>query len=411
MKPVLDDWEKNSARKNITVTFVGRDGVFHDDLHCIKRYSLSDDVVMDHRFVDATTFDEKTGKPKISFEKISDVVPLSKPRRSREFAATRAQRLAKLHAELDDEPVLAPGIHLIYGGLRRHDENPDQPIEQCCAFSAFAAACLRHANIPYETILGDIHRKPAWFEKRWFAALPESKSATYPAVVRVLEDGTSEFIGDSANVVDAVCKWYPEATATLASAEGALADGTAADGMMSSWFGVASTAPTCIEDHRDAEKRQAHTVAKEKWCDCLRPIEDVLAKHPYLSGRDAPGRVDFKHYSFLRLAHNQVFEAWLETAFAKEIDESFPRVTDWRARMAGYMNGAVSEAEDVTCALMNLHLTSHYFTKLAPLMPKRYKALIDSFAGGDEEEGDDAEDDEEEASDSPPAGGTIQFCL
>ena len=48
-----------------------------------------------------------------------------------------------------------------------------------------------------------MHRKPAWFEKRWFAALPESKSATYPAVVRVLEDGTSEFVGDSAAVVDA----------------------------------------------------------------------------------------------------------------------------------------------------------------------------------------------------------------
>ena len=115
-------------------------------------------------------------------------------------------------------------------------------------------------------------------------------------------------------------------------------------------------------------------------------------------------------HRFLRLAHDQVFEAWLETAFAKEIDETFPRVTDWRARMAGYMNGAVSPAEDVTCALMNLHLTSHYFTKLAPLMPKRYQALIDSFAGGDEEEGDD-DDEEEEASDSPPAGGTIQFCL
>ena len=78
--------------------------------------------------------------------------------------------------------------------------------------------------------------------------------------------------------------------------------------------------------------------------------------------------------------------------------------------MAGYMNGAVSDAEDVTCALMNLHLTSHYFTKLAPLMPKRYQALIDSFAGGEEEDGDD-DDDDEEASDSPPAGGTIQFCL
>ena len=117
-------------------------------------------------------------------------------------------------------------------------------------------------------------------------------------------------------------------------------------------------------------------------------------------------------HRFLRLAHDQVFEAWLETDFAKEIDETFPRVTDWRARMAGHMRGAVSPAEDVTCALMNLHLTSHYFTKLAPLMPKRYQALIDSFAGGDEEDGDDDDDDDEQASDSQnPAGGTIQFCL
>ena len=344
-------------------------------------------------------------------------VPLL-PRRYQELVdaygkhVPREKRLEQLHTELDAEPVAmtSPGVYLIYGGLRRHDSNPDQPIEQCCAFSAFAAACLRHANIPYETILGDIHRKPAWFEKRWFAALPESKSATYPAVVRVLEDGTSEFIGDSANVVDAACKWFPDAAAKLASADGALADGTAADGMMSSWFGVASTAPTCIEDHRDADKRKAHAEAQDKWLDCLRPLEDVLAKHAYLSGRDEPGRVDFKHYSFLRLAHDQVFEAWLETAFAKEIDETFPRVTDWRARMATHMRGAVSDAEDVTCALMNLHLTSHYFTKLAPLMPKRYQALIDSFAGGDEEDGDD--DDDEEASDSQnPAGGTIQFCL
>ena len=99
------------------------------------------------------------------------------------------------------------------------------------------------------------------------------------------------------------------------------------------------------------------------------------------------------HYSFLRLAHDQVFEAWLETAFAKEIDETFPRVTDWRARMVTHMRGAVSDAEDVTCALMNLHLTSHCFTKLAPLMPKRYRALVRLFAGGEEEDGDDDDDD------------------
>ena len=74
------------------------------------------------------------------------------------------------------------------------------------------------------------------------------------------------------------------------------------------------------------------------------------------------------------------------------------------------MNGAVSHAEDVTCALMNLHLTSHYFTKLAPLMPKRYQALIDSFAGGDEEDGDDDDDDEARRTRLPPAAPIPFVC-
>ena len=271
-----------------------------------------------------------------------------------------------------------PGLYLLYGALRRNEENPDQPLEQCCGFSAFAAACLRHANIPYSTILGDMHHKPKWFEKRWFAALPDSKSATYPAIIRVRDDGTSEFVGDSAAVVDAAVRWYPEAAARLASAEGALADGTAADGMMMTWFGVATTVPTCIEDHRDAEKRQAYEGAKEKWRGCLRPLEAVLAKHAYLSGRDEPGRVDFKHYSFLRFGHDQFF-SWLDADFAKELDESFPSVTDWRGRMAGHMRGAVSDADDVAEALLNLHCIDHYFQRLASLMPKRYRALIDEL--------------------------------
>ena len=57
-------------------------------------------------------------------------------------------------------------------------------------------------------------------------------------------------------------------------------------------------------------------------------------------------------HRFLRLAHDQVFEAWLETPFAKEIDETFPRVTDWRARMAGYLRRAVSDAADVAGAFL-----------------------------------------------------------
>ena len=113
-----------------------------------------------------------------------------------------------------------PGLYLVYGALRRNEENPDQPLEMTCSFSAFASMCLRHAGVPHQTILADTHHKPQWYEKRWFKELPESKSATFPAIIRVSDDGTSEFVGDSAAVVDAACRWYPDAAEKLASAAG-----------------------------------------------------------------------------------------------------------------------------------------------------------------------------------------------
>lgn len=402
LKAVLEDWGNSSARRAISVTFVGRDGVFHDDLHCIKRYSLSEDVVLDHRFVDATSFDEKTGLPRIDFEKISQLVPLSKPRA---FAATRAQRMEKLRASLDEEPPMAPGLHLIYGSLRRSEDNPEQPLEMACSFSAMASMCLRHAGVPHQTILADTHHKPKWFEKRWFAALPESKKATFPAIIRVKDDGTSDFIGDSAAVVDAVCRWYPDAAAKLASAEGGLAGGTAAENMMASWFGAVSMASTCIEDHRDAEKRQAYADAKETWKARVRPLEDVLEKHAFLSGRDAPGRVDFDYFSLLRVAHEQFFAAWLDAEFAKELDTLFPRVVHWRHRIEPITRGAVSDTE-TALAITVLHVVSGYFPKCVPLLPRRYQELVDSLAGEPDDEDEEATD-----SQSPAGGGTIQFCL
>ena len=110
--------------------------------HCIKRYSVADDVLRDHRFADATGFDSR-GRPKVDFSKISEVVPLAEHKRRpslEEIEAKRATRLAALHAELDAAPTLAPGLHLLYGALRRNETNPDQPLEKCCSFSAFGAA-------------------------------------------------------------------------------------------------------------------------------------------------------------------------------------------------------------------------------------------------------------------------------
>ena len=273
-----------------------------------------------------------------------------------------------------------PGLYLVYGALRRNEENPDQPLEMTCSFSAFASMCLRHAGVPHETILADTHHKPQWYEKRWFKELPESKSATFPAIIRVSEDGTSEFVGDSAAVVDAACRWYPDAAAKLASAAGGLAEGTAADGCMGAWWAVCSNAPVTDQGLPiDAEKRQAYAEAREKWKGCVRPLEDVLEKHAFLSGRDTPGRVDFKQFSFLRFAHDYVFAAWLDAEFAAELDASFPRVADWRGRMAPLVRGAVSDDTETAVAITNLHLINRFFPQCVPLLPRRYQELVDAY--------------------------------
>ena len=168
-----------------------------------------------------------------------------------------------------------PGLYLLYGALRRNEENPDQPLEQCCGFSAFAAACLRHANIPYSTILGDMHHKPKWFEKRWFAALPDSKSATYPAIIRNAGRRVLRIVGDSAAVVDAACRWYPEAAARLRPPKAPLADGTAADGMMMTWFvrrprcpRVLRTTATPRNAKRTKMRRRSGGAASGHWKPC-----------------------------------------------------------------------------------------------------------------------------------------------
>ena len=81
---------------------------------------------------------------------------------------------------------------------------------------------------------------------------------------------------------------------------------------------MATTVPTCIEDHRDAEKRQAYEGREGEVARLPQATgRRATAKHAYLSGRDEPGRVDFKHYSFIRTGHDQFF-SWLDADFAKD---------------------------------------------------------------------------------------------
>ena len=73
--------------------------------------------------------------------------------------------------------------------------------------------------------------------------------------------------------------------------------------------------------------------------------------------------------------------------------------------MPGWLRGG-SDAEDVTCALMNLpsrRITHKARAAHAGAPGAHHRSLA---ADGDDD------DDDEEASDSQnPAGGTIQFCL
>ena len=58
--------------------------------------------------------------------------------------------------------------------------------------------------------------------------------------------------------------------------------------------------------HRDAAKREKRAKGLDGWRAVFAALEAVLDRHAFLSGREAPGRVDFKHYAFLRIAQDQV---------------------------------------------------------------------------------------------------------
>ena len=62
------DCDAATRASGIQVVFVGRDGVYHDDLHFVKRYMLERDVVWDHRFGFVNERDARGGAF-INFEK------------------------------------------------------------------------------------------------------------------------------------------------------------------------------------------------------------------------------------------------------------------------------------------------------------------------------------------------------
>ena len=226
---------------------------------------------------------------------------------------------------------------------------------------------------------------------------------------QVHADGSQDFVGDSDAVVAAARSWYPDRSERLNQAPGGLADGTAADGFFPAFFGIATTTPVSSDDVRDAAKREVRATAVAKWRACFEALEDVLERHPFLSGRDEPGPKDFKHFTFLRVAHVQVLQDWLDPAEAASVDSEFPRVREWRDRMAPRTADVVC-AEPICTANVNLHLVHKFFKGLAPLLPARFQQLVDSFAC-DESDAEPEETREAPLSPGSPTGSAIQFCL
>ena len=87
-----------------------------------------------------------------------------------------------------------PGLYLVYGALRRNEENPDQPLEHAARFRRSRGACATRS--PARRFWG--HAPQAqWYEKRWFKSC---RSRSPPPSPRSSEsrETAQRVVGDSA---------------------------------------------------------------------------------------------------------------------------------------------------------------------------------------------------------------------
>lgn len=358
----------------LTVTFVGLDSVYHDDVVAIHRYRFSKDLLFDHTFGWMSGRDPRSGKIAIDFDRIDEIVPYVPPAPRAVVDASAAARMGRLRARLDAaRPAFLPGsVHVFVGALRAHDANPDAPLERCCCFSAFCEAALREGGVAYDAHLIDLEHKPAWY-----SAFAEEHGAPpqTPMALFVDADGKPTLIASSTDIVAVLPTRYPDRYD--APADGDFSSGQAEiNALMGSWFVLLKATPLTARDALTSLDARQPLI--DAFVDRFRTFERALdaSGGAYLSGENLSGE-DVK-WAIL----TQAFWDFMDVFQPDAVDAArgaCPKTAAWADRVAGRPSNASTNTSRAYARYVE-HTVEAYFPFIKPIIPEHMPLFVAASA-------------------------------
>ena len=217
----------------VSIAIVGRDAVYHEEVHAVKRYRPSDfvygrrfaDVLMigddDRPFVNFDYFDkfvendiQVMGKsPLLSVTPLAgdDIDGRGRPRTvatTLTFDATESAPLVSYGHLVNWEPEFIPGVvYLCHGGLTTHDRE-DEPLVATCMFSSILLMVCTQIGLPVKVLMTDLCHKPPWFAKF-------DKSTTPTMIARMTGEEELLVISESSDVLSWLESTFPDNWARL----------------------------------------------------------------------------------------------------------------------------------------------------------------------------------------------------
>jgi len=401
-----------SRAKAICVTCIGRDAVYQDDLHCIKRYNLGTDCFIDHQFVSCSGRDPN-GNPMIDMSLVHDIesikpnplpAPGKKKKKKEEGNGIHLPPVASLkpiellHLALDEKPASIArdqldfaslyqegqaNLHVLVGALRLHPDNAQQPLVRGCCWSTGVEALCIEMGVPHETHLVDLRHKAAWLE-RLFLDFGLEVKPTLPTLMRVTHSGC-ELVPDSDACLESIKGWYPEVKEKLDinTKETAYPGGHKVlmeRGVMP-WFGFMMATPlTTLELWLNEEAQANRRKAIDAYCVGLQSIEDHLQSHEFLSAGEGPGIDDLRYCGVIGMMSD--IEDYLVQDFVPERTEKFPKLQTWLKKiraLPGLQVQFLCDRKEYFATFFDYFL-NNYAKKYVTMYPPELTSLFEANA-------------------------------
>ena len=284
----------------LSVTVLGRDTVYHDDLMCKHTYLCERDARFDEHFSWMTRRDE-SGKIVLDFHRLDDTEGIA--------AATPPPVPRGPPPSLHFDTV---DVHVFCGGLKLGDR-----LRPNCVFSENVYAACESRGLRVKRHFIDLAAKPQWFLD--LVADYGAKAET-PCVLIKKEDGSS-FVTDTAKCLERL---------TPHNGQGMVVE--PADifpGLLMSWFGYQASVPATVRDLHDEKKWAESRMKLDAYVDKIRPIEAYLEGRDYLSDAKI-GWSDWRYIFFVGFA--DMFSQICDPDGAAYVQSQCPRVAAWLVR-------------------------------------------------------------------------------